>query len=107
MSSAVGFAAGPIGIATQAGAYLPRAYYATFTPASTNANTTDEQTVTVTGVSTGDHVSVSPPDSTTGVGIVGCFASAANTVTVCFGNFTGGSLTAPSGTYKFLATKCV
>lgn len=58
-----------------------------------SANTTAEQTFTVTGVLTTDYVYVNKPTAQAGLGIVGCRVSAADTVAVTFSNNTAGSIT--------------
>lgn len=74
-------------------------------PAAVAANTSAEQTFTLTGVKTGDAVSVSPPGLTAGTGIVGCRVSADNTVAIAFANFTAGSLTPAAGVYLFSVSR--
>lgn len=76
-----------------------------FTPASVAANTTAEQSVTVTGAKAGDHVSVSPPSITAGVTLTAARASADDTVQVTFANATAGALTPASGNYVFKVTR--
>lgn len=77
-----------------------------WTPSSVAANTSAEQTTTVTGVNSYDYVlSVNPPSSTAGVGLVGHRVSADNTVAVTFMNTTAGALSPPSGTYVFIVLR--
>lgn len=67
---------------------------AALTPAAVAANTSAEQTFTVTGLAVGDVVGViNKPTAQAGLGIVGCRVSAANTLAITFANFTAGSLT--------------
>lgn len=107
-SSKFGFAAGPLGLPPLVGQYLPRAFdTGSITPAACAQNTSAAQTFTVTGLNTSDAVSVSGPAITAGLGIVGVRVSAANTLEITWGNFTGGSLTPAAGTYKVIAVKCV
>jgi hypothetical protein len=61
----------------------------TLSPASVAANTSAEQTFTVNGLQAGDHVSVNKPTAQAGLGIVGARVSAANTLAITFGNYTG------------------
>lgn len=61
---------------------------ATLSPASVAANTTAEQTFTVTGVAVGDVIFVNKPTAQAGLGIVGVRVSAANQIAINFGNFT-------------------
>lgn len=79
---------------------------ATLTPASVSANTSAEQTFTVTGVDADDKVAaVSSPNLGNATYIGGCRVSAANQVAIRFGNPTAGALTPASGTYKFLIAR--
>lgn len=77
----------------------------TINPTSVNANTTSEQTVTVTGLTTSDIVFINKPSHTTGLGIVNVRVSAANTLAVTFGNFTAAPIDAASETYKLVAVR--
>jgi hypothetical protein len=63
------------------------------TPSIVAANTSAEQTFTVTGLAVGDFVTVNKPTAQAGLGIVGCRVSAANTLAITFGNFTGSGIT--------------
>lgn len=74
----------------------------TWTPASVNAATTVEQTVTVTGAKIGDMVQVTPPGHTAGIGLGSARVAAVNVVRVTWINTTAGALTPPAGSYKFL-----
>ena len=65
----------------------------TISPAIVNANTTNEQTFTLTGVAVGDFVYVSKPTHQTGLGIVNVRVSAANTIAISFMNNTAGNIT--------------
>lgn len=79
-----------LSFASQPGSALSSVYHtsATLSPASVAANTSAEQTFTVTGLAVGDAVSVNKPTAQAGLGIVGCRVSAANTLAITFGNFT-------------------
>src|SRR5258708_47872 len=55
-----------------------------FSPIAVAANTTAEQTFTVTGLTTTDVVNVTKPTSQAGLGIVGARVSAANTLAITF-----------------------
>lgn len=72
-------------------------FTATLTPAQVAANTTAEQTFAVTGVATGDAVSVSKPTAQAGLGIVGCRVSATNQVAITFSNNTASPITPTAG----------
>lgn len=83
-----------------------RIYTASLSPAQVAANTSAEETFTVTGVTTSDAVFVNKPTAQAGLGIVGVRVSAADTVGITFGNFTGAPITpTASETYTFLAVR--
>lgn len=64
------------------------------TPAAVAANTTAEQTFTVTGLAVGDKiVTVSKPTAQAGLGIVGWRVSALNTLAITFSNNTAAGIT--------------
>jgi hypothetical protein len=67
--------------------------------ASVAANTTAEQTFTVTGLKVGDFVAVNKPTNSAGLGIVNARVSAADTLAITFGNFTGSGIDPASQTY--------
>lgn len=66
-------------------------------PAEVAANTSAEQTFTVNGLAVGDHVAINKPTAQAGLGIVGARVSAANTLAITFGNFTGAGITPTAG----------
>jgi hypothetical protein len=74
-------------------------YSVTLTPTSVAANTTAEQTFTVTGLLASTLVYVSKPSFTNGIGIVGYRVSAANTLAITFANPTAAAITPPSEVY--------
>lgn len=82
---------------------ITRIVSVSLTPASVNANSTAEQTFTVTGLNpTTDQISaleLSSAGWTTQTSIVNVRVSAANTLGISFQNNTAGALTPPSGTY--------
>jgi hypothetical protein len=80
-------------------------YAQSLTPTSVGANSTSEQTFTVTGLSTADKVFLNGPAPTSGVVPVHARVSAANTLKVVFANVTAGSLTPAAGTYLVLAIR--
>lgn len=83
--------------------FLANVVAVSLSPAIVGANTTSEQTFTVTGAAVGQFVYVNKPTAQTGLGIVGARVSAANTVAINFGNFTGGGITpTASETYTFI-----
>ena len=78
----------------------------TLSPSAVAANTSAEQTFTVNGLEAGDHVAVNKPSAQAGLGIVGARVSAANTLAITFGNFTGSSITpTASEVYKVLLSR--
>src|SRR3990167_1589823 len=69
------------------------AFQVTLSPASVAANTTAEQTFTVTGMAVGDVVlSVNKPTAQAGLGIVGWRTSAVNQIGITFSNNTAGAI---------------
>lgn len=107
MSTSYGFSNGPIGIQTLAAQYMPRAYTVDVgTLAEVAADTSAEQTVTVTGLTTDDAVMVSKPTAQAGIGIVGARVSAANTLAITFMNATASGVTPTADeVYKVVAFK--
>lgn len=77
----------------------------TLDPASVAANTTAEQTFALTGLSTQDIVVVNKPSHSTGLGIVGCRVSAADTLAITYGNFSGAPIDPPSEDYFVVAIR--
>jgi hypothetical protein len=65
----------------------------TLSPASVANATSAEQTFTMTGLLTTDFVYVNKPTAQAGLGIAGARVSAANTLAITFGNFTGATIT--------------
>jgi len=80
-------------------------FTATLDPTSVSANTTDEQTFTVEGLSTSDIVYVNKPTHQTGLGIVNCRVSATDTLAITFGNFTGSPIDPSSEDYFITAIR--
>lgn len=81
-------------------------YTSTIDPASVAANTTSEQTFTVTGLSTSDIVlAAQKPTHTAGFSVSGARVSAANTLALQFMNVTGSSIDAPSETYSIVVVR--
>ncbi len=68
-------------------------YQVTLSPSAVAANTTAEQTFTVTGIATTSLVIVNKPTSQAGLGIGNVRASAANQIGITFANDTAGSIT--------------
>jgi len=65
---------------------------ATLSPASVAANTTAEQTFTLTGIRLGDAVFCTKPTAQAGLGIAGCRCSAHDVVAITFINATAGAI---------------
>lgn len=65
----------------------------TISPAQVAANTTAEQTFTVTGARVGDVVFVSKPTAQAGLGVVNVRVTASNTIGITFSNNTGSPIT--------------
>jgi len=76
-------------------------YATTQSPTSVAPNTTAEQTITVTGVATGQVVAVQKPTAQAGLAIVGARVSASNTVAITFANDTAATIT-PTATETYL-----
>lgn len=86
-------------------ASIARFFSLTLTPSSVSANTTSEQTFTVTGLKTADFVMVNKPSHQTGLGVVNCRVSAADTLAITFMNTTGSSITPTSEAYAVVALR--
>ena len=107
MSNSYGFGQALLGLPSLQAQFLPRAYDVSISPAQVSANTSAEQTFTVTGLTTSDVVVVNKPTSQAGLGLVGVRVSAADTLAINFGNFTGSGITpTASETYKVIAIRC-
>ena len=74
-------------------------YSQTLTPVSVAANTTAEQTFTVTGLVAGSMVAVNKPSAQTGLGIDGVRVSALNTLAINYVNVTAAAIVPASETY--------
>ena len=74
-------------------------------PSSVAANTTAEQTFTVSGLSTNDVVFVNKPTLNAGVGIANARVSAADTLAITYINSTGGAVVPTTETYKIVAIR--
>jgi hypothetical protein len=80
-------------------------YSVTIDAASVAANTSAEQTFTVTGLQTGSVVTVTKPSLSAGLGIVNARCSAENTVAITFMNATGSAIDPSSETYLIAAIR--
>lgn len=74
-------------------------YNQTLTPTSVAADTTAEQTFTVTGLVAGSMAWVNKPSFQAGLGVSGVRVSAANTLAITFVNATGSAITPASESY--------
>ena len=72
----------------------------TLTPNAVAANTSAEQTFTVTGLIAGTEVYVTKPSVTLNLVVAGARVSAANTLAINFANNSGASITPPSEAYS-------
>lgn len=80
-------------------------YSQSLTPTAVAANSESIQTFTISGLIVPYAVQVSPPSSMSGLGIMWTRVSASNTLEICFRNFTAGSLTPPTGTWRIMAAR--
>lgn len=71
----------------------------TLTPNAVAANTSAEQTFTVTGLVAGTEVAVTKPSLTPNLMVAGARVSAANTLAINFANNSGSSITPPAEAY--------
>ena len=72
---------------------------------SVAANTTAEQTFTVTGLTTADNVFVNKPSLSAGLGIVNARVSAADTLAITFVNATASAIDPAAETYAIVALR--
>lgn len=79
------------------------AYSQSLDVASVAANTTAEQTFTVTGLTTADKVFVNKPSLNAGLGVVNARVSAADTLAITFVNATGAAIDPAAETYLIMA----
>ena len=84
-----------------------RHFEVTLSPASVAANTSAEETFTVAGLEATDTiVACNKPTAQAGLGIVGVRVSAADTIAITFGNFTGSAIVpTASQSYKIAAMR--
>ena len=80
-------------------------YSQSLAPASVAANTSAEQTFTVTGLTSADKVWVNKPTSQAGLGIVGVRVSASDTLAITYGNFTASPIVPTTETYNIVAVR--
>lgn len=85
---------------------LIKVYSPVLSPAQVAANTSAEQTFSVSGLATTDKVFLNKPSAQAGLGIVGCRVSATDTLAITFANFTASPITpTASETYQVLAIR--
>lgn len=107
MANKYGFGAGATFLPPAVGLFMPRAYDVVLSPSAIVLNTSAEQTFTVAGLNVGDLVIVNKPTAQAGLAVYGFRVTAANTLGITFGNFTGSTITpTASETYKVIAIKC-
>lgn len=82
-----------------------KVYSQSLAPTQVSANTTSEQTFTVTGLSTSDKVWVNKPTHQAGLGIVNCRVSATNTLSITFMDNTASPITPTTETYQIVAVR--
>jgi hypothetical protein len=80
-----------------------KVYSQSLNVASVSANTSAEQTFTVTGLTTADKVVVSKPSLSAGLVIGNARVSAADTLALTFGNLTASGIDPAAETYTVLA----
>lgn len=82
-------------------------YTPTLSPVAVAADTTAEQTFTVTGLTTSDTIcSFNKPTAQAGLGVVGMRVSAADTLAITYSNNTAGSITpTASEVYRIVALR--
>lgn len=80
-------------------------YSQELTPVSVAANTTADQTFTVTGLVVSDIITVNKPSLDAGIGIVNVRVSAVNTLAITYGNFTGSPIVPSSETYTIVSVR--
>lgn len=80
-------------------------YTVAITPTSVAANTSAEQTVTVTGLTTNDIVFVNKPSLDAGIALGNVRVSAANTLAITYVNVTGGALTPTTESYTVVSIR--
>lgn len=80
-------------------------YSQLLTPTSVAANTTAEQTFTVSNLNTNDLVFVNKPSLDAGLGIVNTRVSAANTLAITYINATASPIVPTAETYKIMSVR--
>ncbi|MGH9967714.1 MAG: hypothetical protein ACREBG_07740 [Pyrinomonadaceae bacterium] len=82
-----------------------RLYSQSLNVASVAANTSAEQTFTVTGLATTDKVFVNKPALNAGLVVGNARVSAADTLAITFGNLTAGAIDPAAETYEIIAIR--
>lgn len=82
---------------------LINVYEVSYDPASVSANSINNQTVAVAGITTKDIIFVNPPSLTVGLALVSYRVASDNNVQLTFYNSTGSSINEGSGIYKIIA----
>jgi len=82
-----------------------KVYSVTIDPSAVAANSTSEQTFTVTGINSLDKIVINKPTHTAGLGICNVRASAKDTIAITFFNITGSSIDPGSEKYNIIAIR--
>jgi hypothetical protein len=94
----VDFVSFPCGLPVGVARFLPRTYKATLTPAIVGANTSNEQTFNVPGLTVNDMIlDVNKPTHQAGLSVGNVRVSAANTLAIQFVNNTAAGITPTAG----------
>ena len=80
-------------------------YSTALTPASVAANTTAEQTFTLSGLVINDIVYVNKPSLDAGIGVVGARVSAEDELAITYINATGAPIVPTAETYKVVSIR--
>lgn len=80
-------------------------YETSINPASVSANSTSEQTFTITGLTTNDVVYINKPSHTSGLIIGNVRVSTEDTIAITFANITGSPINASEETYEIIAIR--
>lgn len=88
-----------VGVFRQSPVAPLKVYTSALVPVAVAANTTAEQTFTVTGLVASSSVMVNKPSATAGLAVVGARVSGANTLALTFQNNTASAITPPAETY--------
>lgn len=82
-----------------------RTFSQALTPTAVSANSESAQTFTIQGLQTSDVVIVNKPSNQTDLSLLDAYVSAANTLTLKYRNFSGGSITPTAETYRIVGIR--